>query len=327
MARAIVLLSGGLDSLLAVKVLQEQGIDLVAMHFSLPTVHANAKEEFQKSLSQLEKIKFIDIDCTKGKYFKKFINMIRKPRHGYGANINPCVDCKIFMLKIARKMMRKLKADFIATGEVLNERPMSQYKGALVKIEKESGLQGKLLRPLSAKLLGETDAEKKGLVDRKRLLDIDGRQRKVQLELAKKYNLSFFPTPAGGCLLCEREFASKLLDLFKYGKRIKPTDIALLKIGRHFRFNRCKIIVGRNDKENKELKRFRGLKLEPANNLPGPTALLTKWNKAVIRKAAELVAYYSDKQQPMDIVYGKESFNKSIFVHLPEEKEVEILRI
>ena len=179
--------------------------------------------------------------------------MLRKPKHGYGRNLNPCVDCKIFILKKAKKYAKEIGADFIFTGEVLGERPMSQHGPALKIIAEESGLKGKLLRPLSAKLLPETVAEKKGLVDRNKLLSIQGRSRKPQFELAKEYGITAFPSPAGGCLLTCEEYSKKLRDLFENKKRISMADVALLRVGRHFRLGKNKIIVGRNEAENKFL--------------------------------------------------------------------------
>ena len=194
--KAIALLSGGLDSILTIKLLQQQGVEVIAVNFSSSFFSKKNAEAAAKQL----KVKLINIDLSQGKNFREYLNVINNPRHGYGSAINPCIDCHIFMLKKAKALMPKLKAKFIATGEVLGERPMSQHAGALKLIEKESRLQGKLLRPLSAQLLPETEAEEQKLVDRNKFLDIQGRSRQRQLELAKKYNLKF-PTPGGGCIL------------------------------------------------------------------------------------------------------------------------------
>jgi tRNA U34 2-thiouridine synthase MnmA/TrmU len=270
------------------------------------------------------------MDCTKGKLFQEYIDVIKKHEHGYGSGMNPCIDCRIFMLKKTKQLISKYKAKFIVTGEVLNERPMSQTKHKMELIEKETGLKGKILRPLSAKVMEETESEKKKWVKREKLLDIQGRERKVQMALAKKYKISY-PTPAGGCLLCEKEFAIKLRDLFKYKKVIEPRDISLLRVGRHFKFGDKKIIVGRNEAENKILMKMakNDLILE-VKDYPGPTTLLEKTiDKKIINKAAQLTLSHSDVKNKKNIivVYGKRKLNKSLKISPLSQKELENLRI
>jgi len=325
--RALLLLSGGLDSKLAVKLIQEQGIDIIAVHFDLPFGEGCCKAMCSFKFSQLEGIKLKIIDCKEGKYFKEYIDVIKSPKHGRGSQLNPCIDCRIFMLKIAKKLMHELNADFIATGEVLNERPMSQYRGALMEIEKEAGLKRMIVRPLSGKCLDPTIPEEKGWIKRENLLDIQGRRRVIQIELAKKYKMSY-PSPGGGCWLCEKDYARKLQDTFK-SNETNEEDIRLLKIGRHFRFNGKKIIVGRDEKENRILMEIKGIKFIPSKDIPGPVTLLKGDGKAEIRKAAELTLYHSDKKIPMDIEYGKDitKLNNTIFVALLSKEEVEKLRI
>jgi len=315
---ALVLLSGGLDSILAAKLLQEQGIKIIGINFY---------SEFFGNKRAIAAAEQLRIPFTSIKLGQDYIEMLKKPKFGRGSGMNCCIDCKIFMLKKAKELMSKFNADFIATGEVLNERPMSQYRGAMMTIEKEAGLSRKILRPLSAKELDPTIAEEKGLVDRSKLLDIQGRQRNIQLSLAKKYNLSF-PSPGGGCLLCEKEVSKKLADMFKH-EEYSEDDLKLIKIGRHFRFNGTKIIVGRNHEENKMLMELKGIKFIPAKEVPGPTTLIKKGGQAEIRKAAELTAFYSDKNAPMDVEYGNklENLNNTIFVAIPTKDEVEKLRI
>jgi len=323
MVKAIVMLSGGLDSLLAVKLLQEQGIDILGINFYSPFFGNKNAVAASEKLG----IKFVSIPLE-----KDYIKMIRKPKHGHGSGMNPCIDCKIFMLKKAKQIMKKEKADFIATGEVLNERPMSQHRKALDMIEEESGLKGKLLRPLSAKLLPETDSEKERMVNRDKLLDIEGRNRTRQIELATKYNIMDYPSPAGGCLLCEKEFAKKLIDLFNNQKKVTVEDAELLKIGRHFRFGKDKIVVARDHEESDELSRLKGIKLE-LTDFPGPTTLLKRKSifcfgkKAAIIKAAQLTVYHSKQSgNAVKVKYGRK-FNKSILVQPIQEEEVEKLRI
>ncbi len=322
--KAIVLFSGGLDSLLAVKLLQEQGIKVMGIHFISP-LFSNSVEKEAKQLG----IKVIEIDLSDEQNIKEFISMIRKPRFGYGTAVNPCIDCKILMLKIAKNIMKKEKANFIATGEVLDERPMSQTREKLGLIELEAELEGKILRPLSAKLLPETEPEKRGIIDRNKLLAIQGRQRKQQISLAKKYKLKY-PTPSGGCLLCEREIAIKMGDLLRHKQEIKKTDLELIRIGRHFRSGKSKIIVGRNEKENKKIIELadEGWLFEP-KNIPGPTTLLEHPTKQTIKIAAALTASYSEikkeknkKKKVIEILYGR-NLNKCIKINSLSKKEIE----
>lgn len=326
MIRAIVLLSGGLDSILAAKLLQQQGIKVIAANFSSPFF----SEKNTKAAAQQLKVKLITIDLTKDKNFSKYMKILKKPKYGYGSAINPCIDCRIFMLKKAKALMKKLKAQFVVTGEVLNERPFSQTKKMLEITEKESGLQGKLLRPLSAKLLPETEVEKQRLVDRSKLLDIQGRSRHRQIELAHKWKLKY-PTPAGGCLLCEQEFAKKLRDLFKHKKKIKLRDIELLKIGRHFRYGKAKIIVGRNEQENKKLITLANNNLIfEVKDFPSPISLLEgKPNETTIKMAAALTLSHSDarNEKQAQVAFGKGKLNKSLRISPLGQDKIEKLRI
>lgn len=329
--RCLALLSGGLDSRLAIKLMQDQKIEVLALYFSLPFGSGCCMPDCAFNFAQTQHVKLEVLDCNKGKLFQEFINVIRKPAHGYGVGMNPCIDCRIFMLKKAKELMPKYRAKFIVTGEVLNERPMSQTKSRLEQIEKETGLKGKILRPLSAKLLPETIAEKKGLVDRNKLLDIQGRERKIQMALAKKYKISY-PTPAGGCLLCEKEFAIKLRDLFKHKKVIKPQDILLLRLGRHFRLNKVKIIVGRNEQENSKLTELADNDLIfEVKDIPSPITILqsNKPTKKEIEIAAKLTAHYSDDKSKKVLVeywHGKEK-EKKIEVSMTDSEKLLGLRV
>ncbi|MDH5788417.1 MAG: hypothetical protein OEZ40_09030, partial [Candidatus Bathyarchaeota archaeon] len=243
--KALGLLSGGLDSTLAVKLILDQSIEVETINFVTPFClckkgGCGAPEVAKKFNVPLK------IMSTGNDYLK----IVRTPKHGYGRNMNPCIDCRIFMLKKAKKHAKEVNASFIFTGEVIGERPMSQHRKALKLIEKEAGLEGKILRPLSARLLPETEAEKKGWVNRETFMDIRGRSRKKQIALARKFAVADYPCPAGGCLLTYKEFADKLRDLFEYKKRISLKDVQLLKSGRHFRYGKNKIVVGRNESEN-----------------------------------------------------------------------------
>jgi tRNA-specific 2-thiouridylase len=262
---------------------------------------------------------------------KDYIKMLRNPKYGYGKNLNPCVDCKIFILKKAKQYAKEISADFLFTGEVLGERPMSQHGPALKAIENKAGLKGKLLRPLSAKLLSETVAEKKGLVDRNKLLAIQGRSRKPQFALAKEYDITVYPSPAGGCLLTCEEYSKKLRDLFEHKKRISMMDVGLLRVGRHFRVGENKIIVGRNEAENKFLasNKAKGDYSFELPSIVGPITLLQgPKTKSAIETAAKLTAFYSDAKTPQATVkFGKASQNRSLTVTLPQRAEVDKLRV
>ncbi|MBR9691596.1 tRNA 4-thiouridine(8) synthase ThiI [Candidatus Woesearchaeota archaeon] len=320
MIKAVGLFSGGLDSLLAIKLIQKQGIDVIAVAFRSPFFIANQekKKKLEKTAKTHKfKIKFIELGTD-------YLNMVKKPKHGHGKNMNPCIDCHAFMLKKAKAYAKKIKAKFIFTGEVLNERPMSQNRGSLNIVEKEAGLKGKLLRPLSAKLLKETEAEKKAYVDRNKLLGLNGRSRKPQFALAKKFKIKKFETPGGGCVLTYEAYSNKLRDLFKHKKIPSLEDAKLLKTGRHFRKGKNKIIVGRNHEENKILAKQKGLKFE-AKGVMGPTTLLTgKPTKKAIELAASLTARYSDAEE--DKVAVKYN-NKEIIVNKIKEEKIKKIRI
>jgi tRNA-specific 2-thiouridylase len=324
--KALALLSGGLDSTLAAKLILNQGIDVIAVNFVSPfCLCKNGESEAAEAAKQLGvPLKVVNVG-------DEYLKMVRKPKHGYGRNMNPCIDCRIFIVKKAKKYAKEIGASFIFTGEVLDERPMSQHSGAMKIIEEESGLKGKILRPLSAKLLPETVIEKKGLVDREKLLDVRGRSRKPQIKLAEEFSIKDYPSPAGGCLLTCKEYASKLRDLFKHKKRCSMADVSLLKVGRHFRFGENKIIVGRNEAENKILtaKKARNDYYFEVPDIGSPITILQgAKTKNAIRAAAALTAFYSDlKSDKVTVNFGRESLDKSIIVSTPSRAEVENLRI
>lgn len=324
--KALALLSGGLDSTLAVKLIQDQGVNVVALNFVSPFClcgkgGCGATEVAQELRTPL---KTMNVG-------QDYIKILRNPKFGYGKNMNPCIDCRIFMLQKAKRYAEEIGASFIFTGEVLNERPMSQHRKALEIIEKEAHLEGRILRPLSAALLPETIAEKKGWIDREKLLGISGRSRKKQLKLAKKLNIDNFSCPAGGCLLTYKEFAAKVRDLFEHEQEAGIRDINLLKVGRHFRHGKNKIIVGRNEVENRQLEKMRGNKdiLFEVPNCGSPIALLLgPKTEDAIRTAAALTLRYSDceeKQSP--VRFGSEKLDQSVNVSPLKASEVERLRI
>lgn len=323
--KALALFSGGLDSILAVKLMLEQGIDVLALNFVSPFCLCEKGCSVAEAAKQLGvPLKFVGVG---GKYLR----MVRKPKHGYGRNMNPCVDCRIFILNKAKKYAEEIDASFIFTGEVLGERPMSQHFQAIQLIEKEAGLKGKILRPLSARLLPETVFEKEGLVDRARLLGISGRSRKPQIKLAEEYGIKVYPSPAGGCLLTCKEYADKLRDLFQHNKRCSVADVVLLKVGRHFRSGENKIIVGRNEAENKILtaEKPRNDYYFEVPDVGSPiTVLQGAKTKKAVRTAAALTAFYADaKDVKVTVKFGKENLRESVTVFVPSRDEVERLRV
>jgi tRNA U34 2-thiouridine synthase MnmA/TrmU len=312
--KAIVLLSGGLDSALALKLVQQQGIDAIAVNFLSPFCTCDQKGRcFSREIAQKSGVPYKVV--SKG---KAYLKVVRKPKYGYGKGMNPCIDCRIYMLKKTRKLLTELGAKFVVTGEVLGQRPMSQHRKALSIIEKDAGLEGKILRPLSGKLFPITEPEKKGWIDRKKLLAVQGRSRKPQFDLARKLKVEEFACPAGGCLLTLKEFANKLKDLFEHKKKVTTNDVLLLKIGRHFRFGKNKIIVGRNEKENSILAK-RKQKTDYIFEVPGwgsPISILQgKKNIEAIEFTARLTAMYSDcKDEKVRVKYGSKNPLKTIIV-------------
>ncbi len=295
--KCLALLSGGLDSILAVKILQEQGIEVTGLCFVSYFFDSKSAEAAAKRLKI--DLKIVDIS-------DEHLEIVKNPRYGYGKNINPCIDCHLMMLRKAKEILfgngrlSDSRPCFVATGEVLGERPMSQNKQALKLLERESGLNGYLLRPLSAQLLKPTIPEKDGMVDRSKLLDISGRSRKRQIDLAKKRGFKDYPTPSGGCLLTDLSFSKRLKELFGYWPNCAGNDIKLLKLGRHFWAKDAQIVVGRNEKENKEIKKLSqkdDVLIEP--DFPGPTILVRSKGKILkksLKKAEELMRKYSKKK-------------------------------
>jgi tRNA-specific 2-thiouridylase len=298
MVKALGLLSGGLDSILAIKVLQEQGIAVTGISFVTPFFNA---ENAKKAADELA-IPLIEKQIT-----KEHLTMLLKPKHGYGSNMNPCIDCHALMLKIAGGIMEDEGFDFLCTGEVLGERPMSQNKAALKIVARESGYQELILRPLSARLLPETKPEREGKVDRERLLDLSGRQRKRQFELAKHYRLKHLPTPASGCLLTDPGFSARLKDLIGKGGRPDVVDIELLKIGRHVALDkRYKMIIGRNEKDNTALRAVhhdRYLLFAP-RGVRGPLCMIPHaLDEDLMEKAMKMCASYCDAQEGTEVAF------------------------
>jgi len=290
--KCIVMLSGGLDSRLAVKIMQEQGFEVIALFFKLPFGTGCCDENCSFSFSQMQNVKLNIFNCTKGKLLKEYLEVIKNPKYGRGAGFNPCVDCRIFMFKKAREFADKENIELVVTGEVLDERPMSQKKKPMKIIEEQSGLNGRLLRPLSAKLLPETYSEKKGATDRDNLYDIHGRKREKQINLAKKFNITY-PTPAGGCMLCEKGLKKRFKILLN--KDLNENEIKLTEVGRHFVINDCWIVLGRNEKENKIIELIGGKQGELiVPELIGPSAVIINTCNDKI-KVNDLIKAYSKR--------------------------------
>lgn len=289
--KAVALLSGGLDSNLAVRMIKEQGIDVQAVAIKTPFCDFDCGKGCGHKV--LEVSSELGIELKTIHLGKEYLSMLKHPRHGYGSGMNPCIDCRMMMYDEAKKHMEEIGADFLITGEVLHQRPMSQNSNALHIIEKETGMIGKVIRPLSAQLLPKTDAEKKGLVNRSMLGAIQGRSRKSQLLLSNKYGIINPPNSAGGCLLTDPHFAKRIRDLMEHClSEPSINDVELLKIGRHFRMNGySKLIVGRNLAENESIMSLllnSDYLIQPVD-IAGPVSILRINGKPDLRKHKKLL--------------------------------------
>ncbi|MHA1299887.1 MAG: hypothetical protein ACTSO9_10665 [Candidatus Helarchaeota archaeon] len=324
--KALGLLSGGLDSTLAVKLMIDQGIQVEALNFASPFCLCN-REGRCEAVEVANKFEVPIKVINKG---EEYLEIVKEPKFGRGKNMNPCIDCRIFMFRKAKEYASKTGAHFIFTGEVLNQRPMSQHLKALKLIEYETGLIGKILRPLSAKVLPITEAEKKGWVDRSKLLDIKGRSRKKQIKLAENLNLVDFHCPSGGCLLTYHEFSIKIKDLIKNKPDFTMKDIQLLKIGRHFRYKNNKIIVGRNESENSKLKLLK-LKedyLFEVVGVTGPISVLQgPKSPEAIKLTAKITLRYSDSISSSCVKYGPNLEENEITVDPIDNVELNYYRL
>ena len=299
--KAVGLFSGGLDSLLAVKIIQDMNIAIYALN--VRTVFAG--REWEESFSQAERLaKTLGVPLNVMTVSDEFIEIVKRPRYGHGKNMNPCIDCHIFMLEKAKEYVDEIGAQFVFTGEVVGQRPMSQHKPQLRQIEKVSGLEGLLLRPLSARLLPPTIPENNGWVNRDRLLGLSGRSRKAQIELAAKYGITDYPTPAGGCLLTDAVFSARLRDLFDHGVD-DINSCLLLKVGRHFRISdTAKCVIGRNEKENIRIAHLvqDGDYLFDTEGVGSPLGLLLgAVSKRNIEETAALCKFYSDGKSDLKV--------------------------
>lgn len=303
--KAVALISGGLDSILAARVIQEQGIEIIGVYFE--NAFARRKKgilDLPRELTANLRISLEIIDLG-----NEFLEVLKSPKYGYGSAMNPCIDCRILMLKKSKQIMQDKNAAFVISGEVLGQRPMSQHKQAMLNIARESGLEELLLRPLSARLLPATIPEKQGWVKRNKLFNFNGRSRKPQIELAKNFNLKDYPNSGGGCLLTEALFVNKLKDILEHDE-LNLFNIELIKIGRHFRISPfAKLVVGRDEAENKTLENFsrdNDYLFLPPDELAGPTSLgRGVFDEEAIKLSCRITCGYCDLNggNGADIVY------------------------
>ena len=299
--RAIALLSGGLDSTLAISIMLDLGVEVEALNFTTIFCNCTSSRKKQGCGNEARRVsEQLGVDLKVFNAMPEYMEIVKNPKHGRGSSMNPCIDCRIFMFKKAKKYMEQTGADFIITGEVLGQRPMSQHRQSIQLIERESGLEGMVLRPLSAKLLSPSIPEKEGLIDREKLLAISGRSRKPQIQLASEKGITDFACPAGGCLLTDKSFGRRLKDLLGREPEADVTDVKLLKYGRHFRLpNGTKIIVGRDKAENDMLERLgRGYVKYQVENLLGPVTLApARLDDETKKLVAAVTARYSQNKE------------------------------
>ena len=304
--RAISLFSGGLDSTLAMKLIKDQGIEVIAVNINTGFSATKERLTHMKNMCEQIGVELVVLD-VRDEFIQK---ILFDPIYGYGKNFNPCIDCHGFMFRYTCQLLEKFNASFLISGEVLAQRPMSQNKDALEIVKKLSNCEELIVRPLSAKLLPPSKPELEGWIDREKLLDISGRSRKRQLALAKEIGLKDFEPPAGGCLLTEIEFSKRLRDFIKFDK-LEVEDIDTLKFGRHFRLpDGAKLIVGRHKEDNQNLLKTNSKKFLKGHilNTPGPVALLSKNASKEDKKLAANII----------VTYGKTELNKKYQVDFKE---------
>lgn len=293
--KALVLFSGGLDSMISIKLLTTQGIEVTAIHIDIGFSGDEKKAEILRRRANEAGAEFKIVDI-RNEYLRE---VLFTPKHGYGKHFNPCIDCHGYMFKTALAMMRSEGADFIATGEVIGQRPMSQRRDAMAQVKNAAGDEEDLiLRPMSAQLMKPTKPEREGWVDRSKLLGISGRDRKRQLALAKEFGFSEFETPGGGCLLTIESFSNKIKDFVKFDPDMTSADMQLLRIGRHLRLaNGTKMVIGRDENDNAKLlalnnPKFTQIKFD--ESVVGATSLVeAKFNESDLEFAVRLALAYT----------------------------------
>lgn len=333
MVKALVLISGGLDSILAARIIKDQKLEIIG--FTAISTFSLYKSGKGTEISSKEACRQLDIECKIIDITRDLVEIVKSPRYGFGKNLNPCIDCRILIVNKAKEYMEDIGARFLVTGEVLGERPFSQRREAFRIVERESGMEGLILRPLSARLLPITIPEEKGWVRRELLLDIRGRSRKRQIGLAEGLGIKDYPTPAGGCLLTDREFSSRMRDLLRFNPGFIERDVELLKFGRHFRLSPdFKLIVGRDGNENAGFENFKETHtfiLIP-QDVKGPIGIGEgNPTKEDIMKSSRLIARYSDAPRDNKIKVICKSFSGEVLaineVSSLDESHIEGLRV
>lgn len=310
--RALGLCSGGLDSMLSALVLRKQGIEVQWITFETPFFSS----ENARQASRTTGIPLLVRDIT-----RPYLEMLKNPNCGYGKHMNPCMDCHALMFNQAGTIMGENEFDFLFSGEVLGQRPMSQTMNSLRYVEKRSGFDGYIVRPLSAKKLPITRPEQQGLLNRDLLLDISGRSRKPQMKLARKFGITNYPSPAGGCLLTDKGYASRLKDLFDHQDTFTERELHLLKHGRHLRLNQTtKIAVGRTQEDNENLLKYYDPDLDTlikVKKFPGPIVLMPHGgSKEIMILAASICAGYSKAPDDTPVEVGAETTHESEIIQV-----------
>lgn len=326
MTRALAMISGGLDSILAAKLIKDQGIEVIGICF---------KSYFFGEENAVRMCKQIGIKLEVVDFSKEHFEMVKNPKHGRGKNMNPCIDCHAMMMNYAGKLLEEFEADFIITGEVLNQRPMSQNKQALNTVKKESGFSNKILRPLCALNLEPTEMELNGLVDREKLMKISGRSRKIQMELADKWGIKDYPSPAGGCRLTEPNYSIRLKDAIEVNPDLSPKEIELLRYGRHFRTeDNGRVIISRTGDETALIKKLLtkdDLVFLPKSHTGAMGIIIGSATEKDKEIACRLVARYSKGRdlEQVTIKFGNNgtNFKNELTVKPATEKELEELLI
>ncbi len=326
MPKAVALLSGGVDSMLAIAMIKQQGVAIEAVHFQ--TMFGCCKDDARQAAHLL------GVPCTLLKVGDDYLEMVEKPKYGYGRGVNPCVDCRSYMFKLGKKFMEQTGADFLISGEVLDQRPMSQKKRDFERIEAECGLEGKILRPLSAQRLKPTEAEEKGWVDREKLFAVQGRSRKFLFEMARKYGIEEPPSPSAGCALTSPDFAKKVRDVFEHHPDYSRWEFEILKMGRHFRLDeKTKLVIARNENQNAYLEMLHPEKtfLLTCLNFGGPHALLIgEGSGENFDLAGKLMLRYAQKPFPAECEIQREGGGETGTFTISaqaDEEQINLLRI
>ncbi|WP_149718797.1 argininosuccinate synthase domain-containing protein [Campylobacter concisus] len=321
--KALALFSGGLDSMLSMKIISDQNIEVVALYMDTGFGVDEEKHEVLRRRAALAgaNLKVVDM---RNEYLR---DVLFNPKYGYGKQFNPCIDCHGYMFKTALNMLKSENANFIITGEVVGQRPMSQRRDALFQVKRLADDEDDLvLRPMCAKLLPPTKPEREGWVDRERLLDISGRDRKPQLALAKKFGFEDFATPGGGCLLTIESFAVKIKDYLKFDKEMRDIDVTWLKLGRHLRLvDGAKMIIGRDESDNNALlahpnDKFEQVKFKESDDIVGAVSFISKnASKADKELAARLALAYTKASKDVEF---EVSIANEKFIIKPEDKKL-----